>query len=80
MLGLLPAGNNRNVLEWMAFIVFKIFQVFILWQLIQIVLAYINKWHVCILALIVLVYFYIDYCQKQKLQNVAVANVDNQPN
>ncbi len=59
-------GNNRGPLEWIMFLVFKIFQAMILWQLLQVIYTYINKWHVIIIALITIFYFYIDYYQKNR--------------
>jgi len=61
-------GNNRNVFEWIIFLIFKVFQIMILWQLLQVIFTYINKWHVIVIALIAIFYFYIEYYQKQRNQ------------
>ncbi len=73
-------GNNRNIFERGGFIIFKILQVLLLWQIIQIIFDNISTAHIFILIAIVLVYFCIEHFQKARNNDNNQPVPNNQPN
>ena len=59
-------NGGGNAFERGGFWVFKILQLFILWQLIQFIFNYISQQHIIIITIIVVAYLGIDYLQKNR--------------
>jgi hypothetical protein len=72
-------GNNANIFERGGFLVFKILQIFLLWQLISLVITNISAGHIFILLVIVVAYLCIDHFQKNKNNQNNQNNQNAQP-